>query len=205
MHQGNCVKGIPINDRLRFFYGDKPTAQIERGNQQGGHYPCGTCGSDARRFDDLAHCLSNKQRSFQCLKQVAIAGMCTLTVKYMYCTTEVHLNGLKAFSLPQQVNGASNQEMCTCKQQEELMCRKIYNSGPTKQDCKNRLTEELKGVQRVPSLLLHHPEQDIASLNLKNYTILQCEPLHYIKGHLQNIFYALPKANILEKAISKAM
>ena len=109
----NCVhtsKGIPINDLLRFFYGDKPAAQFERGTQQGGHYPCGTCGSDARRFD-LAHCLSHKQRSFQCLQQVAIAGMCTLTVNYMYYTTEVHVNVLKAFSLPQQVNGASYQEM----------------------------------------------------------------------------------------------
>ena len=78
------------------------------------------------------------------------------------------------------------------------MCRKIYNFGPTKQECKNRLTEELKGVQHVPSLLLH---QDIASLNLKNYTILECEPLHDIKGHLQNIFDALP--NILEKELAE--
>lgn len=81
------------------------------------------------------------------------------------------------------------------------MCPKIYNFGPTKQECKNRLTEELKGVQRVPSLLLHHPEQDIASLNLKYYTILEGEPLHDIKGHLQNIFDALP--NILEKELAK--
>ena len=50
MELANCVhtsKGIPINDRLKFFYGDKPAAQFERGSQQGGHYPCGTCGSDA--------------------------------------------------------------------------------------------------------------------------------------------------------------
>ena len=73
-----CVhtsKGIPITNRLVFFYGGKPAAQFERGTQQGGHYPCGTCGCDARRFDDLAHCLNCKWRSVEGLQQIAIAGI----------------------------------------------------------------------------------------------------------------------------------
>lgn len=43
-------KGILISDRLVFFCGDKPATQFERGSQQGGHYPCGSCGCNARRF-----------------------------------------------------------------------------------------------------------------------------------------------------------
>lgn len=68
-------KGILISDRLVFFYGDKPATQFERGSQQGGHYPCGSCGCNARRFEDLAHCLNCKWRSVQDLQQVATAGI----------------------------------------------------------------------------------------------------------------------------------
>lgn len=74
---------------------------------------------------------------------------------------------------------------------EELRSRKIYDFGFTKKDTKQKLVEALKGVQRVPSLLIHTPTQSIETLNLQNYTILECEPLHDIKGHLSNIFDAL--------------
>ena len=46
----------------------------------------------------------------------------------------------------------------------------------------------LKGVQRVPSLLLLKPDQKLCNLNLQNY----CEPMHDIKGHLLNLFEELP-------------
>ena len=85
---------------------------------------------------------------------------------------------------------------------EELRARKIYDCGPTKKDVKERLNEHLRGVQRVPSLLLHNPTQDITTLNHQTYTILECEPLHDIKGHLTNIFEALP--NILENELAKS-
>ena len=63
-----------------------------------------------------------------------------------------------------------------------------------------KLTEVLRGVQRVPSLLLHNPTQNISTLNLQHYTILECEPLHDMKGHLRNIFDVLP--SILEKKLA---
>ena len=87
-----CVctsKDISVTDRLVFFYGDKPAAQFERGTQQGGHFPCGTCGCDARRFDDLAHCLSYKWRSVEGLQQLAIAGIHTHT-----CHVQVHVTSV---------------------------------------------------------------------------------------------------------------
>jgi hypothetical protein len=85
---------------------------------------------------------------------------------------------------------------------KELRARKIYDFGPTKKDVKERLNEHLRGIQRVPSLLLHNPTQHIGTLNLQNYTILECEPLHDIKGHLTNIFEALP--SILERELAKS-
>ena len=50
----------------------------------------------------------------------------------------------------------------------------------------------LKGVQRVPTLLLFNPNQQLKQLNLEEYTILDSEPLHDLKGHLGNLFKELP-------------
>ena len=59
----------------------------------------------------------------------------------------------------------------------------------------------MKGVQRLPSLLLTNPSQSLDELNLQNYTILDCEPLHDLKGHLSNLFDELP--HILEKSLAE--
>ena len=37
--------GVPITDKMRFFCGDKPAQQFERGTQVGGAYKCGGCGT----------------------------------------------------------------------------------------------------------------------------------------------------------------
>ena len=49
------------------------------------------------------------------------------------------------------------------------------------------LTSILEGAQRVPTLLTLNPTQTLTSLNLGNYEVLDCEPLHDITGHLNNI------------------
>lgn len=40
----------------------------------------------------------------------------------------------------------------------------------------------------MPSLLLQQPNQPLSDLNLQSYTVLDCEPLHDLKGHLHNLF-----------------
>ena len=75
---------------------------------------------------------------------------------------------------------------------EELRARELYDFGSTKADTRQSLNEALRGVQRVPSLLLNSPVENIRTLNLENYTILECEPLHNLKGHLSNVFAILP-------------
>ena len=57
--------GVPVEDRLMFFYGDKPAGQFERGCQQGGDFPCATCGCSAHRMDDLGHCFSFKWKDLK--------------------------------------------------------------------------------------------------------------------------------------------
>lgn len=39
--------GLKITDKLRFFVGDHPAQQFERGTQQGGKFKCGGCGVGA--------------------------------------------------------------------------------------------------------------------------------------------------------------
>lgn len=68
-------KGVPVKDRLVFFCGDKPAAQFERGAQQGGDFPCATCGCRASCMDDLAHCLNLEWRNTEQLQSTATKGM----------------------------------------------------------------------------------------------------------------------------------
>lgn len=76
--------------------------------------------------------------------------------------------------------------------QEELRARKEYDYGNTKKDRHSVLMETLQGVQRVPTLLINNPTQNLQELNLQNYNILDCEPLHDLKGHMQHVLTELP-------------
>ena len=49
------------------------------------------------------------------------------------------------------------------------------------------LRHELKGVARVPALLTRDPMQNIATSVLSDYTVFPCEPLHDLKGHINNV------------------
>ena len=42
-------------------------------------------------------------------------------------------------------------------------------------------------------MLLENPMQSLASLNLEHYEVLPCEPLHDLKGHIENILHELPE------------
>ena len=54
------------------------------------------------------------------------------------------------------------------------------------------LTNILCGIQHVPTLLLLNPQQSLSQLNLDDYTVLDCEPLHDLKGHFKNLLQELP-------------
>ena len=163
-------KRMPITDELLFFYGDKAAQQVERGTQQGGTYKCGSCGCEAHMMDDLAYSLRCKWRSLADLQTIALAG------KY----------GKQAGVVcPFQV-------LNTQQLQEELRSRNIYHTHTNKRDLQKELARILKGVQRVPTLLLDTPDRKLEDINLHRYCILDCEPLHDIKGHLMNLFTELP-------------
>ena len=75
---------------------------------------------------------------------------------------------------------------------DELRKLDIYTSATTKKELQQALHEALDGIQRVPSLLIHNPTHPLGQLNLESYQILDCEPLHDLKGHISNIITELP-------------
>ena len=74
--------------------------------------------------------------------------------------------------------------MNTEQLQQELRARNVCHIHTTK--------SKLQDVQQVPTLLLDNPTQLLSDLNLQHYIILDCEPLHDLKGHLANLFTELP-------------
>ena len=54
------------------------------------------------------------------------------------------------------------------------------------------LCEILKGVQRVPSLLITEPTHNLEEVNLSKPEVVNGELLHDLNGHLQHMLTELP-------------
>lgn len=162
--------GAEITDTLRFFTGDHPAAQFEQGTKQGGIFKCGMCGCQDHLFDDQAHALHHKWRSLQQLQTLATGGrfgrqagiLQPFDLKVKELRTELEARGV------------------------------VLENKPLRVDLQKFLDEILRGVMRVPALLLTNPTQPLASLNLERYEIVASEPLHDIKGHVINLITELP-------------
>lgn len=161
--------GIEVHDTVRYFIGDHPAQQFERGMKQGGTYKCGGCGCPDVRMDDFAHASQCEWCSLAKLQALVLAGK--------------HGNKagvLKAFE------GLRVSEI-----REELMARGNWEVDKNKKELDVVLSSILRGAQRVPSLLITDPHQSLDDLNLSDYVVADCEPLHDLKGHLQHLLTEL--------------
>ena len=161
--------GISIKDTLHFFKGDTPAKQFECGTQIGGNYKC-SCGIHTESMHDLTIALQYSGQPLSELQSIALGGK--------YGATP---NSIKPFAT-----------LNANQLQDELRRRNVYHLATTKKDLNDILKGTLKGVQRVPTLLLTNPTGNLSDLNIDNYTVLESEPLHDIKGHLNNLFSKLP-------------
>ena len=159
--------GASITDVLHFFKGDSPARQFEQGYQQGGHYKCGACLIHSSRIEDIAHAYTQKWCTLFDIQEIAIGG------KFGHQSGV--LEPFKTLSIDQL--------------QQELRMRDIYH---TKKEAEAVLTNTLKGVQRVPSILITNPAINPTDLHLQHYAILGSEPPYDLKGHLSNVFTELP-------------
>ena len=156
--------GIQVHDRLRFFCGDKPAQQLA------GNYKCGSCGVKNTLMQDLGHALQCKKCTLADIQQLILAG------KYGNAPgTLKPIDGLLVNDL-----------------HIELQARGMHTIGKLKDELQSDLVETLRGAQRVPTLLVQKPSQSLSGLNLQNYEVLDCEPLHDIKGHLLNLLPEIP-------------
>ncbi len=133
-------------------------------------YKCGSCGCPDARMDDFAYACQCKWRSLADLQALVLAG------KY-----GARVGTLKAFA------GLKVAEL-----REELHARGIWDTDKPRKELEEVLAETLKGAQRVPSLLVTNPCQSLEELNLSKYAVVDCEPLHDLKGHLQHLLSELP-------------
>ncbi len=67
-------KEVEIKDKLRFFCGDKPAQQFERGTQIGGTYKCGGCGCKDHMMQNLPYALAQPWRPLAHLQALVTAG-----------------------------------------------------------------------------------------------------------------------------------
>ena len=162
--------GTEITDTLRFFTGDYPATQFEQGNKQGGTYKCGVCGCKEHLFDDQAHSLFHQWRSLEELQSLATSGQFGRRVGI-----------LRPFDLK------------VAELRTELRARGVSNTKKMhRENLQKSLDQILRGVVRVPALLLTDPIASLASLNLGMYEVVASEPLHDIKGHIINLITELP-------------
>ena len=144
--------GIHFQDELRFFCGDKPVQQFERGTQIGGTYKCGSCGCKDIMMQDRAHALNCKWRNLADLQQLVVAGT--------FGKTPGRLKPLEGLYVEQL--------------RKELQSRGYETDNQLKPQLQDELTELLSGAQRVPTLLILNTTQSISKLNLPSYEVLDC-------------------------------
>lgn len=165
-------KGIEVADTLRFFTGDHPAAQFEQGTKQGGTYKCGACGCKEHMFSDQAHTLFHDWRSLKELQSLATGGAFGRDAGVLRPFDNLRVNELK----------------------RELGARLVHiEEGMLRNDLQRELDNILRGVIRVPALLLANPTQSLLSLGLERYEIVASEPLHDLKGHIVNLITELPQ------------
>ena len=119
-------------------------------------------------IDDLAHTLQQPWRNLQEIQQIVTQG------KWGKRPGE-----LKSF------------DQLRVQLREELHTRGNFETNKCKDVLEATLKSTLRGV-RVPTIMLLNPTGKLSDLNLDEYAILDCEPLHDLKGHLINMCKELP-------------
>ena len=121
-------------------------------------------------FDDQGHSLQHNMRSLDKLRSVAIRGLYGKQAGAIRPLSDLKVEQLK----------------------KELRARNTPISNEEKDELHALLEGILKGVLRVPALLLNNPKQALSSLNLQKSEVVASEPLHDLKGHIMNLLTELP-------------
>ena len=141
---------------------DSPAAQLEAGQQKGGHYFCPTCGIHASKCFDIAHAYYLPSFTYQQRFEKVMEGK----ISHSFSTKRKY----KPF-----------QDLSADLLKTELKSRRLSSKG-NKVELSLRLQNELKGMNRVPALCYHNPSVKLEKINLQSYEIATVEPMDDITG-----------------------
>ena len=159
------------------MHGDNPANATELGNQKNGYYFCSHCTAHKALNDDITYSFSQKIKTIEGVRKTVMSGK--------FGSKKSAEKEMKPFS------SLSASEIF-----KELKFHKIVLSKGCKKTKKDLLpilkSQVLKGIQRVPLLLVNESSIPLKSINLTSYEIAMTEPMHDIAGHIENILKELP-------------
>ena len=160
-----------VTDVLRFFIGDHPEIQFEAGNSQGGHYPC-LCGTHVSKFSDLE--VSSRCRIIgpEKRRQIVMDGPAGKTKK------------ARPFEKMKKEELAKELDLRNWDRELPV--------GAKRDVLQEELNRRLQGIDRVPAMFYGNEEISAEEMGLAQYEISPSEPLHDIKGHIMNLWIAVP-------------
>ena len=158
---------------MRIFKGDSPAPYFESGHQKGGNYFCFSC-----------------------------------KVHATFSSSLVHTSNLDYTSLTERIDKILERE--TSKMKLRGGCIKVYDKiGNVVSELHGRmvkfscnvpvkklndlLTDEMHGIQRLPSLLFGNHTKTLMELNIQQYEVMNNEPLHDISNHIKNLYQEWPE------------
>ena len=165
---------VLIRDIARVFKGDNPAAQLEAGQQKGGHFFCFICKIKACFNKSLFYALNLPYISLQ---DRIDKIRCSESTKL-----QIRKNNVHYFS-----NLKKDDIKC------ELIDRKVkFNLDAPVKNLRELLIDEMYGIQRLPALMFTKPNASLKELNLERYEILNNEPLHDLSNHVKNLYEEIP-------------
>ena len=196
-----CIKGLDIEleisnghkiiDKLRFFHGDDPSAQLETGKQKGGNYFCPICPIKATQtYSPQILFSADVETPEMNQKKVLDGPVASANIKH----GKFPFSNLTKGNLVTEVRGRSL----------------IEESHKTKQLMEYALTQKLCGVTMVPALLYGNEFKEIRNA-LQDYEIMPVEPCYDIPVHIKNVYTELPhhlnqnEKEILEHVINTSL
>lgn len=161
-------KGVPVVDVMCFFHGDGPEQQFESGEQRGGNNGCVSCSADSHRYRDLVYCFRSHHLSQADRCRIVWAGPAGRRKRN---------RGIKPFK-----------DMTVSELKIECAARGLdVDERLKKKELQQNLKDHLRGVQRVPALLINEQDKSLKDINLDMYEVLPTEPLHNVKEHIANV------------------
>ena len=175
MKEDLSINDINIHDIMRIFKGDSPAASFESGHQKGGNYFCFSCKVHATCSSSLVH--TSK------LDYISLTERIDKVLETETSKIKLHGGCIKLYDNIKRGDVVSELHGRAVKFSCHVPVKKLNDL----------LTEEMHGIQRLPSLLFGNHTKTLMELNIQQYEVMNNEPLHDISNHIKNLYQELPE------------